>query len=83
MDHLRTCLVCGKQEFNPAFHSTGWRFAANRIGGYVCGAVCDQVILDYDEAQKQAKKKRKVQSPLGPPDEHVYQQATATASSKE
>jgi hypothetical protein len=57
-DTPTTCLVCGAQALPPVTEK-GWRLAPNRIGGYVCSVACDQVILDYDEEQKELKKKAK------------------------
>lgn len=53
-----TCLVCGAQTLPPVTDK-GWRLAPNRIGGYVCSPACDQVIIDYDEEQKELKKQAK------------------------
>lgn len=58
------CLVCEKEGVhgdvgNPP-HGKGWFLASNRIGGYTCSKVCDDVILAHDEqkkAEKEAAKK--------------------------
>lgn len=36
----------------------GWRMAPNRIGGYVCSAKCDDVIIAYDKAKKDKQRKK-------------------------
>jgi predicted nucleic acid-binding Zn ribbon protein len=50
------CLVCGKAGQYGDVGLRGWRMAANRMGGYTCSPVCDDVITAYDKAQKDAKK---------------------------
>lgn len=50
------CLVCDK--LGPKPLAPGWRLAPNRIGGYVCSAKCDEVIVTYDKNQKDQKRKK-------------------------
>lgn len=54
-----TCLVCSDKGTLADIHSKGWRFAKSRVGGYVCGQKCDQVIIDYDDAKKAEQKAKK------------------------
>lgn len=58
MDEI-TCLVCGAVGKRGSCHANGWRLAPNRIGGYTCGKVCDDVIVAYDEEQKAKQKAEK------------------------
>lgn len=50
------CLVCRKT--GPIPMAPGWRMAPNRIGGYVCSAKCDDVIIAYDKAKKDKQRKK-------------------------
>jgi len=58
---LLICVVCGKHG-KPGDTANGWRLAPNRPGGYTCGKICDDVVVAYDEEQKELKKKRKKKS---------------------
>lgn len=60
------CLVCGRvKREDETISREGWRLAPNRIGGYTCGPVCDDIVTAYDakkkadaDAEKKLKKAR-------------------------
>jgi hypothetical protein len=49
---MLTCLVCGKLGDPGSVVNHGWRLAPNRVGGYTCSVMCDDVITVYDDRKK-------------------------------
>lgn len=54
-----TCVVCGAVHEARTAMASGWRLAANRIGGYTCGTVCDDRVTAADAELKAYRDKLK------------------------